>query len=158
MTWTQPAHRETGFARATSTVSTRRVTTGRPGAATTCSRSAARVSPVEVESILVAHPAVLECAVVGQEDADGLVKPHAFVALRPEVRAEGLEEALQALAREKLEPYKCPRWITFVPELPKPATGKIQRYLLRQKQLKSKSRRAERAAARPPSPSGRGSG
>ena len=91
------------------------------------------VSPVEVESILVAHPAVLECAVVGQEDADGLVKPHAFVALRPEVRAEGLEEALQALAREKLEPYKCPRWVTFVPELPKTATGKIQRYLLRQR-------------------------
>lgn len=116
------------------------------------------VSPVEVESILVAHPAVLECAVVGQEDADGLVKPHAFVALRPEVRAEGLEEELQALAREKLEPYKCPRWVTFVPELPKTATGKIQRYLLRQKQLKSESRRAERAAARTPSPGGRGAG
>ena len=99
------------------------------------------VSPVEVESILVAHPAVLECAVVGQEDADGLLKPHAFVALRPDVRAEGLDEALQALAKEKLEPYKCPRWVTFVPELPKTATGKIQRYLLRQKQLKSKPRR-----------------
>ena len=92
------------------------------------------VSPVEVESILVAHPAVLECAVVGQEDADGLLKPHAFVALRPDVRAEGLDEALQALAKEKLEPYKCPRWVTFLPELPKTPTGKIQRYLLRQKQ------------------------
>jgi benzoate-CoA ligase len=67
------------------------------------------VSPVEVESNLVAHPAVLECAVVGQEDADGLVKSHSFVALRPEVRAEGLEEALKAHAREKLAPYKCPR-------------------------------------------------
>ena len=58
------------------------------------------------------------------------------MALRPAVGAKGLERALQALAREKLEPYKCPRWITFVPELPKTATGKIQRYLLRQKQLK----------------------
>ena len=88
-----------------------------------------------------------------QEDADGLLKPHAFVALRPDVGAESLEEALQALAREKLEPYKCPRWVTFVPELPKTATGKIQRYLLRQKQLKSKSGRAERAVARTPTPS-----
>ena len=53
------------------------------------------------------------------------------MALRPEVRAEGLDEALQALAREKLEPYKCPRWVTLVPELPKTATGKIQRFKLR---------------------------
>jgi 4-hydroxybenzoate-CoA ligase len=93
------------------------------------------VSPVEVESILVAHPAVLECAIVGQEDADGLLKPHAFVALRPDVKADGLEEALKALAKEKLEAYKCPRWVTFVPELPKTATGKIQRYLLREKRI-----------------------
>ena len=55
------------------------------------------------------------------------------MALRPEVTAGGLEEALKALAREKLEPYKCPRWVTFVPELPKTATGKVQRYLLRQR-------------------------
>ena len=89
------------------------------------------VSPVEVEAALIAHPAVLESAVVGEEDSDGLVKPHAFVALRAEAQAEGLAEVLQAFAREKLEPYKCPRWITFVPELPKTATGKIQRYLLR---------------------------
>jgi non-ribosomal peptide synthetase component E (peptide arylation enzyme) len=68
----------------------------------------------------------LECAVVGQEDADDLVKRHAFVALRPDVRAEGLKQVFQALARERLEPYKCPRWITLVPELPKTATGKIQ--------------------------------
>ena len=53
------------------------------------------------------------------------------------MKADGLEEALKALAREKLEPYKCPRWITFVPELPKTATGKIQRYLLRQKRVAS---------------------
>lgn len=91
------------------------------------------VSPVEVEAALITHPAVLESAVVGDEDSDGLVKPHAFVALRAGAQAQGLAEALQAFAREKLEPYKCPRWITFVPELPKTATGKIQRYLLRGK-------------------------
>ena len=88
------------------------------------------VSPVEVEAALVAHPSVLECAVVGEED-DGFVRPHAFVAPRLGVATEGLADALKAFAREKLEPYKCPRWITFVPELPKTATGKIQRYLLR---------------------------
>ncbi len=69
---------------------------------------------------------------------DGLVKPHAFVALRPEVRAEGLEEALQALAREKLEPYKCPPLGHLLPELAKTATGKIQRCLLRQKRTASR--------------------
>lgn len=90
------------------------------------------VSPVEVEAALVSHAAVLEAAVVGQQDADGLVKPHAFVALRVEA-AEGLAETLRVFARERLEPYKCPRWITFVPELPKTATGKIQRYLLRRR-------------------------
>jgi len=89
------------------------------------------VSPVEVEAALIAHPAVLECAVVGREDADGLTKPHAFVALRPGEPSEGRSEALKAFAREKLEPYKRPRWISFVPELPKTATGKIQRFVLR---------------------------
>jgi acyl-coenzyme A synthetase/AMP-(fatty) acid ligase len=88
---------------------------------------------VEVEAALVAHPSVLECAVVGEEDLDGLVKPHAFVALRSEFSPDDLANALQAFARQKLEAYKCPRWITFVPELPKTATGKIQRYLLRGK-------------------------
>jgi acyl-coenzyme A synthetase/AMP-(fatty) acid ligase len=92
------------------------------------------VSPVEVEGILTAHPAVLECAVIGTADADGLVKPHAFVALRAQVDASAhalLEWELRALAKEKLAPYKAPRWITFVRELPKTATGKIQRFLLR---------------------------
>jgi benzoate-CoA ligase len=90
------------------------------------------VSPVEVEAALVAHAAVLECAVIGREDADGLVKPHAFVAPRPGVAADGLPETLRAFARERLEPYKCPRWVTIVPELPKTATGKIQRFRLRE--------------------------
>ncbi len=60
------------------------------------------------------------------------------MALRPEVRAEGLEDALQGLAKNKLEPYKCPRRVTFVPELPKTATGKIQRYPLREKRTASR--------------------
>jgi benzoate-CoA ligase len=95
------------------------------------------VSPVEVEGALMSHPAVLECAVVGTADTDGLVKPHAFVALRPnashltEDGHASLEAELKALAKEKLAPYKAPRWITFVNELPKTATGKIQRFLLR---------------------------
>ena len=91
------------------------------------------VSPVEVEAALSAHPGVLECAVVGEEDADGLVKSHAFVAPRPGAATDGLAESLKAFAEEKLEPFKRPRWITFVPELPRTATGKVQRYLLRQK-------------------------
>ena len=91
------------------------------------------VSPVEVEAALTAHPSVLECAVVGEEDGDGLVKPHAFVASRPEVATDDLADALKAVAEEKLESFKRPRWITFVPELPRTATGKVQRYLLRQR-------------------------
>ncbi len=93
------------------------------------------VSPVEVEGALVSHPSVLECAVVGRRDADGLVKPHAFVAARTGAPAEGLPEALRAFAKERLEPYKCPRWITIVAELPKTATGKIQRFRLREPDL-----------------------
>ncbi len=93
------------------------------------------VSPVEVEGALVSHPSVLECAVVGRRDADGLVKPHAFVAARTGAPAEGLPEALRAFAKERLEPYKCPRWITIVAELPKTATGKIQRFRLRELDL-----------------------
>jgi benzoate-CoA ligase len=90
------------------------------------------VSPVEVEAALIAHPSVLECAVVGREDSDGLTKPHAFVAAKPGAEAAGLPEALRAFAKERLEPFKCPRWVTLLPELPKTATGKIQRFLLRQ--------------------------
>jgi benzoate-CoA ligase family protein len=90
------------------------------------------VSPVEVESALVGHPEVLECAVVGREDSDGLTKAHAFVALRPGAApGESLVETLRVFARERLEAHKCPRWFTFVPELPKTATGKVQRFLLR---------------------------
>ncbi|MEZ4453060.1 MAG: benzoate-CoA ligase family protein [Nannocystaceae bacterium] len=90
------------------------------------------VSPFEVESALAAHEAVLEAAVVGHADADGLVKPKAFVVARdPAARGEALAAALKAFVKDRLAPYKYPRWIEFVDELPKTATGKIQRYRLR---------------------------
>jgi benzoate-CoA ligase family protein len=90
------------------------------------------VSPVEVEAALVAHPAVLECAVVGHVDGDGLTKPHALVVLRAEVSAAAsLSDELVAFARERLSPHKAPAWVSFVPELPRTATGKLQRFLLR---------------------------
>jgi benzoate-CoA ligase family protein len=89
-------------------------------------------SPVEVESCLIGHPAVLEAAVVGQADADGLFKPKAFVVLK-QAGAGGpaLTEELMALCKKTLAPYKYPRWIEYVGELPKTATGKIQRFKLR---------------------------
>ncbi len=92
------------------------------------------VSPFEVESALSGHAAVLEAGVVGHEDQDGLVKPKAFVVLT-EAGALGageeLAKELQCLVKQTLAPYKYPRWIEFVSELPKTATGKIQRYKLR---------------------------
>jgi benzoate-CoA ligase family protein len=90
------------------------------------------VSPVEVEATLIKHPAVLEAAVVGQADADRLVKPKAFVVLKePVASAPALADELQAFVKDKIAPYKYPRWIEFVAELPKTATGKIQRFKLR---------------------------
>ena len=87
------------------------------------------VSPFEVEGALLKHEAVLEAAVVGAKDPDGLVKPKAFVVLR-EGREVGAAE-LRDFVRGRLAAYKYPRWIEFVGELPKTATGKIQRYKLR---------------------------
>jgi benzoate-CoA ligase family protein len=90
------------------------------------------VSPVEVEATLVGHPSVLEAAVIGKEDADRLVKPQAFVVLKdPAPAPPGLAEELRAFVKDRIAPYKSPRWIEFVPELPKTATGKIQRFKLR---------------------------
>ena len=90
------------------------------------------VSPVEVENTLVGHPAVLEAAVVGHEDTDRLVKPKAFVVLKDgHAAARALEDELKGFVKDKLAPYKYPRWIEFVPALPKTATGKIQRFKLR---------------------------
>ena len=91
------------------------------------------VSPVEVENALMAHQAVLECGVVGREDRDALVKPMAFVVLRDAARATPeLAEELQQFVRQRLAEYKRPRWVAFLPELPKTATGKIQRFRLRE--------------------------
>src|SRR5207247_9061687 len=84
------------------------------------------------ESARIAHRAVLESAVVGDFDADELLKPKAYGVLKaghePSV---ALSDELKAFVRERLAPFKYPRWIEFVPELPKTATGKIQRFLLR---------------------------
>ena len=94
------------------------------------------VSPVEVENTLIAHPAVLEAGVIGQEDDDGLIKPKACVVLaegREGERSDALAEELTAFVREKIAAYKRPRWYEFVNALPKTATGKIQRFRLREK-------------------------
>ena len=91
------------------------------------------VSPVEVESALITHPAVLEAAVIGSPDSDQLIKPRAYVVLKPGVAADTqLSAALKRHVKESLAPYKYPRWIEFVSELPKTATGKIQRFRLRE--------------------------
>ncbi len=90
------------------------------------------VSPIEVEATLIRHPAVLEAAVVGKEDSDRLVKPQAFVVLKePAAASATLVDELKGFVKDKIAPYKYPRWIEFVPELPKTATGKIQRFKLR---------------------------
>ncbi|MEJ8839853.1 benzoate-CoA ligase family protein [Ramlibacter sp. AN1133] len=90
------------------------------------------VSPFEVEATLVQHPAVLEAAVIGKEDDEGLIKTKAFVVLKP--GASTSESELKAFVKERLAPYKYPRFIEFVPDLPKTATGKIQRFRLRERE------------------------
>ena len=87
------------------------------------------VSPFEVEASLMSHDAVLEAAVVGHADTDGLIKPKAFVVLKPGVQTR--VEDLQAHVKSQLAPYKYPRWLELVSDLPKTATGKIQRFKLR---------------------------
>jgi benzoate-CoA ligase len=90
------------------------------------------VSPFEVEAAMMTHADVLEAAVVGDVDDNGLVKPRAFVVTRPGVsKSEQLADALKQHVKNKLAPYKYPRWIEFADELPKTATGKIQRFKLR---------------------------
>ena len=89
------------------------------------------VSPFEVESALISHAAVLECAVVAHEDGEGLVKPKAFVVLNEGFGGDGLFEVLKEHVKAQAGPWKYPRWIEFVPDLPKTATGKIQRFKLR---------------------------
>jgi 4-hydroxybenzoate-CoA ligase len=93
------------------------------------------VSPFEVEEALVSHPAVLEAAVVGAADQDGLIKPRAFVILQEAAKqqdAETVKELLKTHVKERIGVWKYPRWIEFVDSLPKTATGKIQRFRLRE--------------------------
>jgi len=91
------------------------------------------VSPADVENALLAHPAVAECAVVGHADALGLTRSVAYIVLRPGVQQPGggLDSEIGSWLRTRLVGYKCPEAYHFLPELPKTATGKIQRYLLR---------------------------
>jgi 4-hydroxybenzoate-CoA ligase len=90
------------------------------------------VSPFEVEGALASHPAVLEAAVIGCEDGDGLLKPKAFIVLKDGFAAdEKLFEALRSHVKERAGVWKYPRWIDVRTELPKTATGKIQRFKLR---------------------------
>jgi benzoate-CoA ligase family protein len=95
-------------------------------------------SPFEIEARLIEHEVVLEAAIVGRADHDGLIKPEAFIVLKDaEITTQGtsteaLHKALLEHCKAGLAPYKYPRWINFVTELPKTATGKIQRFKLRQ--------------------------
>ncbi|CAN5815300.1 benzoate-CoA ligase family protein [soil metagenome] len=89
-------------------------------------------SPVEIENCLIGHSAVLEVAIVGHADEYELIKPKAFVVLKQEGGGKpSLTEELMALCKTTLAPYKYPRWVEYVPELPKTTTGKIQRFKLR---------------------------
>ena len=100
--------------------------------------SAQYVSPIEVESVMAQHPAILECAVVGKIDADGLTKTVAYVVLRNSGSAQvqstqntDLATKLKTFVKSRLAPHKYPREFVFVEALPKTATGKIQRFKLR---------------------------
>ncbi len=91
------------------------------------------VSPLEVEAALASHDAVLEAAVIGKQDADGLVKPKAFIVLRNGVAADDrLIETLRAHVKQCAGPWKYPRWIDIRRDLPRTATGKLQRFKLRE--------------------------
>jgi len=90
------------------------------------------VSPFEVEAALAKHPAVLEAAVVPAQDEDGLLKPKAFVVLKEGVTGERLDESLKEHVKKLVGMRKCPRWIVVTDALPKTATGKIQRFKLRE--------------------------
>ena len=91
------------------------------------------VSPFEVEAALTTHEAVLEAAVIGKEDADGLVKPKAFIVLRDGYAMDDrLIESLRGHVKRSAGPWKYPRWIDCRPDLPRTATGKIQRFKLRE--------------------------
>jgi len=90
------------------------------------------VSPLEVENRIKEHPAVREVAVIGRADDKGLTKPKAFIVLKEGAgSSQELEEDIKKWVLDRLVPHKCPRWVEFVKELPKGATGKIERSRLR---------------------------
>ncbi len=96
------------------------------------------VSPFEVESALMAHPKILEAAVVGATDSDDLVKPKAFIVLKEgESGSAALADEIKTFVKDRLAPYKYPRWIEFRNDLPKTATGKIQRFKFREAESKA---------------------
>ncbi len=96
------------------------------------------VSPIEVENALIEHPAVQECGVGSRADHDGLQKPYAFIVLKNgKPGTPELAEELQQFVRSRLAEYKRPRWVEFIDELPKTATGKVQRYKLRERAARS---------------------
>jgi acyl-coenzyme A synthetase/AMP-(fatty) acid ligase len=91
------------------------------------------VSPIEIESVLIEHPAVQEAAVIGREDDDQLLKPAACVVLKNGAAGTpALVHELQEFVVSRLPVFKRPRWVEFFDELPKTATGKLQRYKLRE--------------------------
>ena len=95
------------------------------------------VSPIEVEACLCDHPAVMECAVIGAADSEGLIKPKAFVVLRAGLEpTPELTKEIKEYVKTTLAHYKYPRWIEFVDELPKTKTGKIMRYRLKEREMR----------------------
>jgi 4-hydroxybenzoate-CoA ligase len=93
------------------------------------------VSPFEIEAALISHEAILEAAVIGKQDADGIVKPKAFVVLKNGYDVdERFFEAIKAHVKQRAGPWKFPRWIDIRPDLPRTATGKIQRFKLREEE------------------------
>jgi benzoate-CoA ligase len=93
------------------------------------------VSPFEVEATLIEHPAVLEAAVIGVSDRDGLTRPKACIVLRdPKQASEELADELKQFVKERLAPHKYPRLVEFLPDLPKTATGKLRRVALRERE------------------------
>jgi benzoate-CoA ligase len=95
------------------------------------------VSPIELEHTLLEHPSVQACGVTGRPDRDGLIKPIAYVVPKEVQPSNDLAIALQQFARTRLAEYKRPRWVEFVESLPTTATGKLQRYKLRERALQA---------------------
>lgn len=116
------------------------------------------LSPTEVESSLLEHPAVREAAVIARDDENGLTKPAAYVVIKPDCGPSGaLADELQDWVAQKLGGHKRPRWVEFLPELPKTATGKLQRFKLREYQAKTAAGASSDPQASPAPLEGQGS-